>query len=1089
MSNDASSCCGDGCPCGPRTTIARPPDAALARREFLGSIAMGGAALMAAASSRAIAGPFVLALLDDYPIPADKRFSSAWLRSLVARGEPQWYTSADDELKHIGMPVGGLCAGQVYLGGDGRLWHWDILNLPPSDEFRSTAGPHYARPAQQRSPFVQGFALEVRDGDATRRRTLDAKGFASVRFRGEYPIGRVEYRDDACPVEVDLAAFAPFCPLDAELSETPATIVRCTLRNRSANPIDATLAGFLENAVCLKSGIAGTGERRTQAVVEGNATALVMDALPQPVSTRPDVTVADFESGTYQGWSSTGDAFGKRPRTKDDIKDYQGDVNMQGRYTANTHETRNGEDVTQADRHIGTLTSEPFKLERDWLRFRIGGGNHSGQTCVNLLVDGAPVRTATGHNNNRMRLDHFDVREFVGREARIQLVDAWTGSWGQIGADDFVLTDSPMLEPMADAPDFGTMALAAIGATACSAAPAVGAGDPGERVFAAPAAAEARLPFGAPLVGGLRVPVRLGPGAETTVTFAIAWHFPRTSWDALPLPDADRLRRGYARRFADVRDVVRAVASRIDDIVKVTALWRDTWYDSTLPYWLLDRTFANLSTLATATCLHLTDDGSAAAPLDRFYAWEGTYCCAGTCQHVWQYAQAVARVFPSLERNVREVVDFGLAWHDSGAIDYRAEADRRVAHDGLAGTIVRAWREHTMCADDAYLRRIWPKAKASVEYLMREDRDQDGILEGAQYNTLDTTWYGPMAWISSLYLAALRAGEAMALEMGDEEFAKRCGALVDKGSRKLVATLFNGEWFVHQVDAAHPEANNTNDGCHIDQVFGQSLAWQAGLSRVVPQAECATALRSLYTYSFAPDIGPYRQRFDGALPGGRWYAMPGEGGLLMCTWPPPKAEGGERKARGKGGDAWAAGYFVECMSGFEHQVAAHMIWEGLVEEGLAIERMIHDRYHAAKRNPYNEVECSDHYARAMASYAVYQAACGFSYHGPKAHIEFAPRLTPNDFRCAFVAAQGWGSYAQRIAADAMQASLDVRYGTLTLRTVALELPAGQRGTSVRVTVDDRDAPATLTMDGRRCTIDLGPAIEISRGVRVSVTLA
>ena len=110
----------------------------------------------------------------------------------------------------------------------------------------------------------------------------------------------------------------------------------------------------------------------------------------------------------------------------------------------------------------------------------------------------------------------------------------------------------------------------------------------------------------------------------------------------------------------------------------------------------------------------------------------------------------------------------------------------------------------------------------------------------------------------------------------------------------------------------------------------------------------------------------------------------------MCTWPKGDAARGAARA--------STIYFNECMNGFEYQVAGHMIWEGMVQEGLAVTRAIHDRYHASRRNPWNEVECGDHYARAMASYGVFLAACGYEYHGPKGHLGFAPRLTPEDFR-------------------------------------------------------------------------------------------
>ncbi|MCC6487487.1 MAG: hypothetical protein IT364_08295, partial [Candidatus Hydrogenedentes bacterium] len=192
------------------------------------------------------------------------------------------------------------------------------------------------------------------------------------------------------------------------------------------------------------------------------------------------------------------------------------------------------------------------------------------------------------------------------------------------------------------------------------------------------------------------------------------------------------------------------------------------------------------------------------------------------------------------------------------------------------------------------------------------------------------------------------------------------------------------------------------------------------------------------------------------------------------------------KAKVKGVE-WAAGYFNECMNGFEYQAAGHMVWEGLVQEGLAVTRAVHDRYSALRRNPWNEVECGDHYARSMASYGVFLAVCGFEYHGPKGHIGFAPRLTPEKFKAAFTCAEGWGTYQQTASDSIMEVKIEVKRGALSVKTLALATT--KQPAAVTVTAAGRTAGCKYQIENGRLLITLAEPAQIQGGEILAIVVS
>jgi uncharacterized protein (DUF608 family) len=1060
------------------------------RRDFLKQATLGSLslAILGRATRKTLAGDGEVHLASDHFIPVDKRLDPEWVRALFAKGEPEWFSGSD--LETIGMPVGGICAGQVYLTGDGRLAYWDIFNQNINTGYGAVNWKEGRSPYEKVESFKlvyddavrQGFAVQVRKADgSTTARTLDRPGFPKVRFRGEYPIGRVEYADPAFPVQMSLEAFSPFIPLNARDSSLPATILNYTLKNTGNAAVEVTLAGWLSNAVCRHSKVnfAGRFERTATAVRDPGLTgvSLAARAKEREQAVEPPTVFADFEGGDYGDWKIEGEAFGKKPAggTLESQNPVSG---FAGEGLVNT--------FLGGDKPHGRLTSPEFTIERPFISFLIGGGSQANRTCMNLLVEGRVVRSATGKDNERLEPHNWDVSDLRGKQARLEIVDNASGGWGHINIDQIEFRDDPMSGApgeLNEQADFGTMGLYALteegvetswtvpaatdlgamfgGADGSSAgaAPVSQGRDAGEPPALLPDAGEPPALQQDALV---RVTRSLKPGEEVSVSFVVAWHFPNM------YRGAKRVGNRYAVDFHDARDVARYIGKEYGRLCVDTRAWRDTYYASTLPWWLLDRVHSTAANLATTTAQWWRSG--------RFWAWEGGGCCHGTCGHVWNYAHALARLFPELERSVRENQDFklGIGFREDGSIGFRGEGWGLWAGDSQGGYVLKAYREHQTSADDAFLRRNWPAIKQAVQFLIKQDANADGLLEGKQHQTYDQDYYGPNTFVGSMYLGALRAAEEMAREMGDDAFARRCHDIFVSGSKLSVIRLFNGQYFIQDVNLdQHPDWQY-GDGCLADQLFGQTWAHQLGLGYLYPDSKVRTALESVWKYCWAPDLTAQNE----AHPPERWFASKGDAGLFTCTWPLSQHMGPK-----------STRYRDELWTGIEYQVASNMASEGMLTEALAICRAIHDRYHPRRYNPYNEIECGDHYARALASWGMLIGLAGFEYHGPLAHLGFAPRITPNDFQCAFTAAEGWGTLTQTRTDGGQTNRIEVKWGTLRLQSLAIETEHPGQLKQVQLRVGAEAIECKADREGRRCVIALREPVVLKAGEALEIEVA
>jgi len=239
-------------------------------------------------------------------------------------------------------------------------------------------------------------------------------------------------------------------------------------------------------------------------------------------------------------------------------------------------------------------------------------------------------------------------------------------------------------------------------------------------------------------VASLCVHKTLKPGETEEFKFVLTWNFPNfvNYWNPGKCPNGKKpqWKNYYATIFKDSTKSAKYVWANFERLYRETLEFKNTLFCTTVPDQILDAISSNLSVLKSPTCIRLTDG--------TLYGFEGcrpqSGCCEGSCTHVWNYAQAVPFLFPSLERGMREI-DYKYNQFENGKMAFRMmlpptreKSNFRAAADGQMGGVIKTYREWKISGDIQWLRKLWPRVKKALEYAWHStnedwwDKDYDG---------------------------------------------------------------------------------------------------------------------------------------------------------------------------------------------------------------------------------------------------------------------------------------------------------------------------------------------------------------------------
>lgn len=438
----------------------------------------------------------------------------------------------------------------------------------------------------------------------------------------------------------------------------------------------------------------------------------------------------------------------------------------------------------------------------------------------------------------------------------------------------------------------------------------------------------------------------------------------------------------YSNFYNNSGDVAKYVYGNLDILSSKTKKFHDAFFNSSIPEFVLDQINSHFNTFVTSSWLTKDMNFGIQEGMTSDHSWGPV-----ATTDVGMFGSIMtASLFPELDKKMylthKELqkangeVKHGIERNFACAGESETEHSRI---DMPQQYVIQALRAYFWTQDKEYLNTMWESVKASLDYVLRE-RDENGDLLPDIHGQLMCSYdnfemHGNAAFITSQWLAALEFAIEAAKDLGDTQAEVRYQDYLTKSRKHAEDSLWNGKYFRLYNDIGGLKGD-CSEGCLTDQIIGQWAAKMIGADDIFDKNKIQKALKHIVS----TNLKDY--------------------GLVNCTWPE------DSFLHDIPDDCWNDQYNT-CWTGVELEFASLLIYEGLVDEGLAVIKNVDDR-HRKFGIYFDHPEFGGHYYRPMSSWAIADAYLGLNKRND--HISFAPVINGLSCKMLFTTSSGYAHF-------------------------------------------------------------------------------